>query len=170
MNPRLQTDCARCCALCCVVPPFDADQGFGFDKPAHRPCRHLAGDDRCHIHGELAARGFPACRAFDCHGAGTWVTQSLFKGACWRSSPAIAQRMFALYPRYRMLHELLWILDVAIGRLPPADAAPLQRRMHAIAALCDGGADIVAGTDVLGVRREVRAELRARFSSRAAAG
>ena len=47
---RLKADCSACVALCCVIPPFDASQGFGFDKPAETPCQHLCADHRCGIH------------------------------------------------------------------------------------------------------------------------
>src|SRR5579863_8626684 len=110
---RLRADCARCCGLCCAAPAFMAVQGFGFDKPAHTACRHLGADHRCVIHAELGMRGFPACSAFDCYGAGQRVTQ-LFAGKSWRSSPETAARMFTLYARFRALHELMALLDLAI--------------------------------------------------------
>ena len=84
-----------------MVPPFDADQGFGHDKPAHEPCRHLQADFRCTIHGQLAQSGYPGCAGFDCFGAGQRVTQELFGGANWSSSPDIAREMFDCYERLR---------------------------------------------------------------------
>ena len=33
----LHADCARCAALCCVLPPFAASADFAIDKPAGRP-------------------------------------------------------------------------------------------------------------------------------------
>jgi hypothetical protein len=160
VNVKLKMDCARCCGLCCVVPPFDADQGFGFDKPAHTACRNLTGDLRCSIHQELGIRGFPACAAFDCYGAGPWITQALFRGASWQSSPEIAQRMFTLYPRYRALHELMWLLELAIGQVTPSDAEPLLRCQRDIQDQCESGADRVETLDLNALRREVRAALR----------
>lgn len=160
MNAKLQMDCARCCGLCCVVPPFDADQGFGFDKSAHTACRNLTRDFGCSIHNELAIRGFPACAAFDCYGAGSWITQTLFNGASWQSSPQIAQRMFELYPRYRALHELMWLLDLAIGQVTRTDAEPLLCCLHDIEALCEGGTGLVERLDVNALRLRVRATLR----------
>jgi hypothetical protein len=74
IDSQLRADCAKCCGLCCVAPAFDADQGFGFDKPAHTACRNLDADHRCAIHAALRARGFPACATFDCYGAGQWLT------------------------------------------------------------------------------------------------
>jgi hypothetical protein len=160
VNPKLKTDCARCCGLCCVVPPFDADQGFGFDKPAHTACHNLTGDLRCSIHHELEIRGFPACAVFDCHGAGPWVTHAVFGGASWRSSPQVAQRMFTLYPRYRALHELMWLLELASARVTSTDAAPLLRCLRDIEVLCEGGPDLVQQIDVTFLRRKVRTLMR----------
>ncbi|HUN73476.1 MAG TPA: hypothetical protein VMU40_03070 [Steroidobacteraceae bacterium] len=138
-SPYLQADCARCCALCCVAPAFDAPQGFGYDKPAHVPCTQLL-EDRCSIHGERAARGFPACETFDCHGAGQRVTQQLFGGKSWRTSPELARQMFDAYFKYRALHEVLVLLELAMPNALPADRALLQERFQSIDHLCDSGA------------------------------
>lgn len=57
MTARMLTaDCTKCCGLCCVSPAFDAEQGFGYSKPAHTPCVNLRRDDRCAIHHALPAR------------------------------------------------------------------------------------------------------------------
>jgi hypothetical protein len=110
---RLRPDCAQCSGLCCVAPPFDADQGFGHDKAAHEPCRHLAPDFRCRIHGRLLENGYPGCASFDCFGAGQRVTQQLFGGRNWSRNPEIAARMFDTYARVRSLHELMAMATLA---------------------------------------------------------
>ena len=112
LPPHLQADCAACVALCCVGPAFDADQGFGYDKPAHQPCRHLGPSNACTIHAERAERGFRACGTFDCQGAGQRVT-ALFQGHASRASAAQAAAMFEAYARMRVLHELLVLLFAA---------------------------------------------------------
>ena len=96
----LRPDCARCVALCCVAPAFDAEQGFGYDKPACEPCRHLHADNRCGIHPALVAQGFSGCASFNCFGAGQRAT-ALFDGCDWRASPGQATRMFERYARLR---------------------------------------------------------------------
>jgi hypothetical protein len=119
VNPlpaNLRPDCAACCALCCVAPPFDTDQGFGHDKPAHEPCRHLEPDFRCAIHSRLAESGYPGCAGFDCFGAGQRVTQELFGGASWSKSPDFAVEMFECYERLRPLHELMALATLAMDR------------------------------------------------------
>lgn len=113
---HLRADCASCVALCCVIPPFDADQGFGFDKAAETPCRHLCADHRCGIHAGLVEQGFPGCVAFDCLGAGQRLTAQAvarFGDADWRSRPEVARWLFAAYPRVRETQEWLARLSLA---------------------------------------------------------
>jgi hypothetical protein len=160
-SPRWRADCTRCCGLCCVGPAFDAGQGFGFDKPAHTPCAHLRGDFRCGIHEELPLRGFPACVTFDCHGAGQRVTQQLFGGQSWKSSPGLAPRMFDAYRRYRALHELLAMLEVAIERVSVCEARPLRELSQSIDALCESGVAVVDKISIDVLREEVLGRVRA---------
>src|SRR5215471_14109732 len=101
----LRADCSRCAGLCCVVPAFFSVQGFAFDKPAHTACAHLTAADRCAIHADRTARGFPGCVDFDCYGAGQRVTQELFHGTSWRRSAETAARMFRAYSCCLALHR-----------------------------------------------------------------
>ncbi|MGD8323382.1 MAG: hypothetical protein PVF50_03370 [Gammaproteobacteria bacterium] len=102
---KFRADCSKCCGLCCVVPDQLAVQGFGADKPAETPCRHLTERNDCTIHAKRQSLGYPACEAFDCFGAGQWVTQNVFGGADWKDSPELPNQMFAAYrhwlPRFR---------------------------------------------------------------------
>jgi hypothetical protein len=112
---HLRADCSACAALCCVIPPFDAVQGFGFDK-AETPCQHLCADHRCGIHTELMDRGFAGCVAFDCLGAGQRLTAQAverFGSADWRGRPEVARWLFAAYPRVREVQEWLAKLSLA---------------------------------------------------------
>jgi len=134
---KLRPDCANCCGLCCVVPPFDAQQGFGHDKAAREPCLHLQADFRCDIYGQLAGQGYPGCVAFDCFGAGQRVTQELFNGANWSQSPEIASEMFDSYERLRPLHELMAMAQLAAARTQDeAQRLALQKVFSEIDALC----------------------------------
>lgn len=153
---RLRANCARCCGLCCVAGAFSADQGFAFDKPAHTACRNLRADDRCAIHDELRVRGFPGCAAFDCYGAGQWVTQHLLAGKSWRSSPQSAAHVFTLYATYRALHELMALLDLAITQAPPAAASAMERGLLEIERTCQAGTDLPTATEVTALRQQVR--------------
>jgi len=159
-SPHLRADCTNCCGLCCVAPSFEAHQGFGFSKPAHTPCMHLLADFGCLIHEQLQARGFPGCHAFDCYGAGQRVTQGLFRGESWRASAEVATRMFHAYHRYRALHELLAMLELAIESSLPADATQLRMRFQSLESMCDSGAAVHAGFSLEVLRREVLQQVR----------
>ena len=165
-SARLRADCARCCGLCCVAPAFAAIQGFGFDKPACTPCRNLRADHRCTIHEELTVRGFPACATFDCYGAGQWVTQHLFDGKSWRSSPDIAARMFSRYATYRSLHELMALLDMAITQLPPSEAAVLESCLLDIESICEASAAVPDPLQMRTLRQQVLHLLRESLGSK----
>jgi len=158
----LRADCARCFGLCCVVPAFDASADFAIDKPAGRPCPHLGADFRCGIHTDLRSRGFPGCAVYDCFGAGQRVAQETFGGRDWRRAPETAERMFAVFPVMRHLHELLWYLTEALD-LP--GAAPLRDEV-AIALreterLTHLGSGALLTLDVAAHRERVNAVLRA---------
>ena len=131
---RLKADCSACAALCCVIPPFDALQGFGFDKPAETPCQHLCADSRCGIHAELILRGFPGCVAFDCLGAGQRLTAQAierFGSADWRARPDVARWLFAAYPRMREAQEWLARLSLAGSVLGSAELQALAAELDA---------------------------------------
>ena len=158
--PDLRADCTRCCGLCCVAPAFYAEQGFGFDKPAHQPCAHLRRDFRCAIHDGLGRHGFPACSTFDCYGAGQRVTQQLFGGRSWKSSPGLALRMFDAYRRYRLVHELMAMLSVAMTRASAPDAVRLGHLRQMLDGLCESAAVLGAECRIHALRTQVLAEVR----------
>ncbi|WP_418606924.1 hypothetical protein [Georgenia sp. SUBG003] len=134
---RLRADCASCFALCCVALPFTASADFATDKPAGTPCANLRDDLRCGIHPRLRQEGFPGCTVYDCFGAGQRVSQETFGGRGWRSEPATARQMFAVFPVVRHLHEMLRHLAEAAHRAPTdqlrAEASALFDRVDALA-------------------------------------
>jgi hypothetical protein len=139
----LRPDCARCAALCCVAPAFDAEQGFGYDKPASEPCRHLQPDHRCSIHPALVAQGFSGCAGFNCFGAGQRTT-AMFEGD-WRASPAQAQRMFETYSRLRVVHELMAMASLAQPQARDACAVEAVQRILAHLTRLSAGSEPVDG-------------------------
>lgn len=158
MQRNLRADCSACCGLCCVAPAFDVEQGFGANKPAHTPCTHLDLAGRCQIHQTREAHGFRACIAFDCFGAGQWVTQALHDGRSWRESPELALDMFRQYSRYRVLHELLAMLEVAVVRQPDLHDDVQLLRAEVLAAC-----ELPDASDEQQLRRRVLARLRERL-------
>jgi hypothetical protein len=153
----LHADCARCAALCCVLPPFSASADFAIDKPAGRACPNLAADDRCRIHAQLPERGFPGCVVFDCFGAGQQLVQVTYRGRDPRTEPGAATVLDAM----RQVSELLWYLTEALAR--PA-AAPLHPRLTAARdrtrALREAGAAELAALDTGALRRDAGVLLR----------
>jgi hypothetical protein len=108
---------------------------------------------------------------FDCYGAGQRVTQQLFNGRSWRSEPEIASRMFAAYSRYRALHELMALLELALAKVPPLEASDLREARQLIDELCDSKAALREALSLDELRRDVlnrvRRALRAGLSGMA---
>ncbi len=155
-DPRqdLRADCGACAALCCVAPPFAVSADFPINKPAGTPCPHLTLDYRCGIHERLRLEGFSGCAAFDCFGAGQRTTH-LMGDLTWRTHPGAAGRMFGVFEVLRPLHEILWYLEEACGRLPDGElrAEARERRQHT-RSLAASSPDELIATDVVAQRAE----------------
>lgn len=122
---RLRADCAACHGWCCVAPAFDADQGFGYDKPAHSACRHLGTDGRCRVHAQRAALGFAGCIEFDCLGAGQRLSAARpATAAGWRDDAAARGALCDTFLVLKRLHHVL----AQLWLVAPL-AAPAQRTM-----------------------------------------
>jgi hypothetical protein len=122
----LVEDCSRCVGLCCVALEFARSADFAINKPAGHPCPNLDEGFRCQIHARLRTSGFPGCVTYTCFGAGQRITAS-FEGRDWRGDPEVATAMFALLPRTRAIHELLWLLRSALAEdLPDGLRARLE--------------------------------------------
>ncbi len=159
-DPKLQADCSRCFALCCVVHPFSSSEDFAIDKPAWSACPYLTPSCRCSIHDSLAPRGFSGCASYTCHGAGQKVSQWTFAGRSSREPPALAEDMFEAFTAMRALHEQLALLARA-SRLDVPDAlrAALQRMFDDVERLTlERDVGLLIGA-VGQVRRDVRALL-----------
>jgi hypothetical protein len=163
----LRADCARCTALCCVASTLTKSADFAIDKPAGRPCPHLAADARCRIHAALREQGFPGCAVYDCFGAGQRVTASR---PDWRGDPDGAATTFALLHRVRALHELLWLLTEALA-LPAARSlrGDLDLALAQTERLAEGTPESLVTLDLPAHRGPVN-ELLVRASALARAG
>lgn len=136
--PALTADCQACMGICCVAPSFEKCAEFALTKPALTPCPNLNDKDRCKIYRNLDWHGFSACGAFDCKGAGQYLTQVVYPGNSWRDSPEMKAAMAESYRRLRRVHDLLEIFTLA-GSLP-LDADQEAARQTALASLApDGG-------------------------------
>lgn len=125
----LLDDCSRCVGLCCVALEFARSADFAIDKPAGTPCPNLDDRFRCRIHERLRSEGFPGCVTYTCFGAGQRITAA-FDGGHWRRDPDVARAMFALLPRMRALHELLWLLRRALAEDLPVGLRTRLERAH----------------------------------------
>ena len=150
---RLRADCARCFGLCCVAHTLTRSADFAIDKPAGTPCPHLAANASCAIHAELRPRGFPGCTTYDCFGAGQQVAQQTFAGVGWREAPERAAQMFGVFETMRVLHELLWYVDEAVGLASGALRDELEALRRATERLTDQDAASLEGLDVEAHRR-----------------
>ena len=152
---NFRADCSRCCGLCCIVPAQLAAQGFPSDKPAHARCRHLGPRNRCSIYEKRDEHGYAACKAFDCFGAGQWITQTLFANARWTDSPDIAERMSAAYRSWLPRFEAAALLEAALPYVREDAKALFAAR---ISALMD--AHTIEPVDAARLRREILALIR----------
>lgn len=113
-NP-FRPDCKKCFGLCCAALYFSAQDGFPADKAAGTPCPHLDHNFRCDIHKELGTLGFKGCIAFECFGAGQQVSQVVFKGQDWRTSPSSAEQMFKVFLILQQVYEMCRYLTEALS-------------------------------------------------------
>ena len=158
--PLLKPDCARCFGLCCVALPLTRSADFPVDKAAGDPCRNLAHDFRCTIHGRLRDEGWKGCTVYDCFGAGQQVSQVTFAGVSWRDAPETATRMFAVLPVMRQVHEVLALVGEAlaldaVGREDPTLRVELEDVRADAAALTSAGPDALLALDLGALRRRV---------------
>ncbi|MBO9465853.1 hypothetical protein J7443_11480 [Tropicibacter sp. R15_0] len=113
MSPlNLQSDCANCAGLCCMVFAFEKGSDFAIDKPAGQGCPHLDAGFGCKIYGQREEAGFAGCLRFDCLGAGQRVSQDYFADQDWRDTPAIIPEMIELFRKLREVHRLYELLSL----------------------------------------------------------
>jgi hypothetical protein len=69
--------------------------------------------------------------------------------------------MFDAYYRYRALHELMAILEVAIERVPSREAARLREVLRFIDDACESGVALAETLPIDELRRDVLSRVRA---------
>jgi len=69
--------------------------------------------------------------------------------------------MFEAYRRYRALHELLALLEVAIQKVAVREARPLRELSQSIDALCESGVAAVDKVAIDVLRQDVLSRVRA---------
>src|SRR5262249_34950312 len=73
----------------------------------------------------------------------------------------VAARMFQAYSRYRALHEVLAMLELALQYASPADQGRLRKRLQSLDSLCESGEALEGAMSPEALRGEVLAEIRA---------
>ena len=105
-------NCEKCSGLCCVALYFTKSDGFPKDKEAGIPCKNLQADYKCKVHSTLSQQGLKGCMAYDCFGAGQYVTNHLNALPNWLTiSPEEADRIFNSYLVVLRVHQTLWYLS-----------------------------------------------------------
>ncbi|HEX3836519.1 MAG TPA: hypothetical protein VHW25_06085 [Steroidobacteraceae bacterium] len=69
--------------------------------------------------------------------------------------------MFRLYARYRVLHELRALLELALQRVAPVNAGQLEECRRRLEGICQAGADPACNIDLEALRKSVRTLIRA---------
>lgn len=121
-------NCKDCCGLCCVSLYFTKSDGFPKDKKAGIACKNLQTDYKCQIHSELFKQGLKGCIAYDCFGAGQFLTRQLASLPDWLTlPPREADKIFNAYLIVLNIHHTLWyVAQCMILRLPGTEAAKAQ--------------------------------------------
>lgn len=120
---RFKIDCEKCCGLCCVALYFTKSDGFPEDKEAGTPCKYLRDDYNCKIYSKLSKQGMKGCMAYDCFGAGQFVTSHLNSLPDWYNiSSKEAAEIFDTYLVVLRVHQTLWYLtQCSILQLPRSE-------------------------------------------------
>ena len=115
-----RSDCANCAALCCVAYPSDDMPGFAASKRSGEPCPRLAQCGTCTIYEDRERLGFGGCIAYECFGAGQFVTQALSQRGARRGRTVATKAMIDRFLQVRPAFDLLHLAQRLAGdNLPP---------------------------------------------------
>lgn len=156
-----RSDCDNCAALCCIAYPSDDMPGFAASKESGEPCPRLDACGRCTIYDRRVDEGFAGCLAFECFGAGQYVTQALFKGRDWRDDPDLLPSMVERFLAVRPAFDLLYLIDLARNRLgDKAELDALESELVTLVAGRQGASERCTISQIEARLRPVLAELR----------
>ena len=151
-----RADCSKCCGLCCVVPDHWPCRAFSLTNQ-QKPLAPSERRHRCAIHATRQIHGYTACAAFDCFGAGQWITQTLFGGARWTQSSDLARQMFSAYRHWAPRFEAAAPAQAALPHVRDDARCSLVAKMTA---LTSETPDQRSPTDSARLRRETLAAIR----------
>lgn len=151
---KMKINCKDCCGLCCTALYFAKSEGFPHDKPAGIPCSHLCADYQCDIHEKLFSRKMKGCMAYDCFGAGQWVTQHTFAGKSWQQ--VNKELVFTVFIKAVQLHQMLWYLcEAAISIKDINMLGQINHQIQQLINILVEPAKEVAACDIVAIRNSV---------------
>lgn len=109
---KYEINCEKCCGLCCVALYFTKSDGFPKNKEMGIACENLQTDYKCKVHSKLSQKMLKGCIAYDCFGAGQYVTSHLKSLPNWLTlSQKEANKIFNSYLVVLKVHQTLWYLS-----------------------------------------------------------
>ena len=116
-------NCRSCSGLCCVALYFSKSDGFPKDKKAGIACKNLQPDYQCKVYPQLSEQGLKGCMAYDCFGAGQYVTSYIKDLPNWRTiSQKEAEQIFNSFLAVMRVYQTLWYLSQCfILQLPQSE-------------------------------------------------
>lgn len=105
-------NCGSCCGLCCVALYFTKSDGFPKDKKAGIACKNLQTDYKCKVYSQLSKHGLKGCMAYDCFGAGQYITRYIQDLPNWLTIPQKeAETIFQAFLVVMRVYQTLWYLS-----------------------------------------------------------
>lgn len=116
-------NCESCCGLCCVALYFTKSDGFPKDKKAGIPCKNLQTDYKCKVYSQLSKNGLKGCMAYDCFGAGQYITYYAKDLPNWSTIfQKDAEQIFNSFLVVMRVYQTLWYLSQClILKLPQSE-------------------------------------------------
>lgn len=125
---KFNSDCSKCSGLCCTALFFSKIDGFPEDKVAGVPCCNLEKNFLCKIHQELEKKGMKGCIAYDCFGAGQFVTQQICHGDTWKDNENKTE-IFHAFHKVFQLFQIRYYLAEASSIIP---AEPIKTEIESL--------------------------------------
>lgn len=105
-------NCEKCCGLCCVALYCTKTDGFPRDKEPRAACKNLQADYKCKVHSKLSKQVLKGCFAYDCFGAGQFISYHLKVLPNWLTiSSEETDEIFTSYLVVLRIHQTLWYLS-----------------------------------------------------------
>src|SRR6056297_3184454 len=115
---QFKANCLKCSGLCCTALFFSKINGFPENKKAGKPCTKLENNYSCKIYNELEKFNMKGCIGYHCFGAGQHVTQFIYKGETWKTSPEKSEEIFKVFMIIFQLYQIRYFLEESTKIIP----------------------------------------------------